>query len=240
MVELILVKRAARAGEIGLFCDAQPYEDDWSSLKIGSEVKAECTNPHNLKYLKFFWALATKVAENCDFLIDKDDAKERILLEARHFKTVFDPLRNRAEVKAKSIAGLSGDTWLRLLRRCTYVVITKFLPGMEENELKAEIEKMIGMDVFSAPPKGGEPQKPPEAAHETSPPAATRSGPTNEAEYMTACRKWIEKQTDLTTALDYYDSPSQTYTRVACKLSVGANKALRRELLMKFEKEGTK
>ena len=157
VVELILTKRIAKAGEMGLFCDAQPFEDDWQSLKIGTEVKAECTVPANLKYLKFFWALATKVADNCDWLLDKRDAADRILLEARHFKTVFDPLRNKAEVRPKSVAGLSGDTWIRLLRRCTHVVIVRFLEGMAENELKAEIEGMIGMDVFAPQPKRRQP-----------------------------------------------------------------------------------
>ncbi len=153
MVEIIFTKRIAKAGEMGLFVDTPVFEDDFASLKIGAEVKAECTVPANLRYLKYFWALATKVADNCDWLLDKRDAADRILLEARHFKTVFDPLRNRAEVKPKSVAGLSGDTWIRLLRRCTHVVIVKFLEGMAENDLKAEISTMIGMDVFAPQPK---------------------------------------------------------------------------------------
>src|ERR1700688_2515761 len=223
MTEIIFVKRAAKAGEVGLFVDTPVFEEEWSSLKLGAEVKAECVVPANLKYLKFFWVMCGKVAENCDYLIDKDDAKDRILLEARHFKTVFDPLRNRAEVKSKSVAGLSGDTWIRLLRRCTHVVITKFLPGMEENILKAEIEKMIDMDVFApvskSQPKGGDGEKPPEQLpHNTEQvPAADRpSGPTNSAEYLKACRNWISKQSNQTDALDYYDSTEQVALRVAC------------------------
>lgn len=150
MTEIIFRKRQGREGEVGLFVDTPVFDEEWSSLKIGAEVKAECTVPSDLKYLKFFWAMCTKVADNCDWLIDKNEAKDRILLEARHYKTVFDPLRNRAEVKAKSVARLSGDTWIRLLRRCTYVVITRFLPGMDENALKAEIETMIGLNLETA------------------------------------------------------------------------------------------
>lgn len=245
MTEIIFIKRAGHQGEVGLFVDTPVFEEEWQSLKFGAEVKADCVVPANLKYLKFYWAMCGKVADNCDWLIDKREASDRILLEARHFKTVFDPLRNRAEVKPKSVAGLSGDTWIRLLRRCTHVVITKFLPGMEENVLKAEIEKMIGMDVFApvskSQPRGGDGEKLPEPLpHSTDAPAADRpSGPTNSAEYLKACRGWISKQRDQAVALDYYDCAEQVALRVACKLSVGENKSLRRELLMHFEKEKT-
>lgn len=144
MAEVIFRKRQAKAGEMGLFVETEIFESEWSSIKIGAEVKAILTVPANLKYLKFFHALCGKVADNCDWLIDKDDAKERILLEARHAKIIHDPLRNKTEIRAKSVAGLSGDQWIRLLRRCTYVVTTKFIPGMDEGSLKTEIESMIG------------------------------------------------------------------------------------------------
>jgi hypothetical protein len=251
VTEIIFIKRAGHQGEVGLFVDTPIFEEEWQSLKFGAEVKADCVMPANLKYLKFYWAMCGKVADNCDWLIDKREASDRILLEARHFKTVFDPLRNRAEVKPKSVAGLSGDTWIRLLRRCTHVVITKFLPGMEENVLKAEIEKMIGMDVFApAPksqPKGGDGEKPPESLpHSTDAPVAT-SDPSSkpkliietEADYLRLCRSWIEKQTDRNAALDYYDSADQVSLRAKVRLSVGNNKSLRTELLMHFEKEKT-
>jgi hypothetical protein len=155
MTEIIMVKRVARAGEMGLFVESPIWEDEFSVLKIGSEVKVIATTPGNLKYVRFFHALAGKVADNCSYFVDKDDAKKQILLDARHFKIVQEPLSGRTEIKAKSVAGLSGDEWIRLLRRCTHVVITKFLPGMDENVLRAEIEAMI-FDPISLP----EPAKP--------------------------------------------------------------------------------
>ena len=166
MVEILFRKRKANPGEMGLFIESPIFEEEWFSLKIGAEIKAECTVPANLKYVRFFHALASKVADNSDRFVDKDDAKQQILLDARHFKTIYDPLRNKAEVKAKSVAGLSGDTWIRLLRRCTHVVLTKYLPDMEENTLKAEIEKMIGIDIFVSQAEGGGLSKGPVTAQE--------------------------------------------------------------------------
>lgn len=153
MVEVILVKRAAKAGEMGLFLDNQVFIDEWQSIKIGAEVKAECTVPANLRYLKFFWALIGKVADNSpDNFLDKQDCADRILIEARHYKAIYDNLRDKTEIRAKSIAGLSGDTWIHLLKRVTWVVTDKFLPGMDANGLKAEIEAMIGPDVVASAP----------------------------------------------------------------------------------------
>jgi hypothetical protein len=90
-------------------------------------------------------------------------------------------------------------------------------------------------------PKGGDGEKPQESLpHSIDAPADERpSGQTTSAEYQKSCRAWIAKQTDLQAALEYYDSAAQISTRVACKLSVGENKSLRRELLMHFEKEKT-
>lgn len=156
MVELIFRKRVAQPGEVGLFVETEIFAEEWSSLAIGSEVKAECTVPANLRYLRFFWALVGKIVDNSpdDRFLDKEDCRHELLLQARHYKAVHDPLRNKTELRPRSIAGLSADTWIRLLRRCTHVVITNYLPGMDEGALKAEISTMLGMDVFAPQPKG--------------------------------------------------------------------------------------
>jgi hypothetical protein len=151
MVEIILKKRKALAGEVGLFLDAAGiFDEEWSSLPHDVDIKAECTVPGNLRFLKFFWALVGKVVENTpeNRFLDKEDMKRELLLRARHFK-----IMETGELRAMSIAGLSADTWIRLLRRCTHVVITHYLPGMEEGVLKAEICTMLGMDVFAPQPK---------------------------------------------------------------------------------------
>lgn len=144
MTELVLRKRVARQGEIGLFVESPIWETEWSSLRIGAEVVAECSVPETAKYRKFFHALCGMLADNCEWLSDKDDAKEKLLLECRHATYHHDKLRNRTEIRAKTTKSLSSDQWIRLLRRATHAVTTKFIPGMPENDLKKEIEAMIG------------------------------------------------------------------------------------------------
>lgn len=145
MTELVLRKRVARQGEIGLFVESPIWETEWSSLRIGAEVVAECSTTGSQKYRKFFHALVGKLADNCDWLNgDKEFAKEQLLLECRHATYHHDKLRSKTEIRAKTTRNLSDDQWIRLLRRATHAVTTKFIPGMPENDLKKEIEAMIG------------------------------------------------------------------------------------------------
>ena len=137
-------KRVAKPGEIGLFVDTQVFDEEWQSLRIGAEVVAECTVPETAKYRKFFHALCGKLAENVDWFDgDKDFAKEQLLLECRHATYHHDKLRGKTEIRAKSTKNLSSDQWIRLLKRASHAVTTKFIPGMKDNELKREIEVMI-------------------------------------------------------------------------------------------------
>lgn len=144
MTELILRKRKAQPNEIGLFVEAEVFSEEWSSISIGAEVVAECTVPETAKYRKFFHALCGMLADNCDWLTDKDDAKEKLLLECRHATYHHDKLRGTTEIRAKTTKSLSSDQWIRLLRRASNAVTEKFIPGMPDNEITAEITKMIG------------------------------------------------------------------------------------------------
>lgn len=145
MSEVILRKRQAKAGEIGLFCEHEIFSEEWSSIPRDAEVKAELSVPATLKYSKFFHALCGLLAQNCDWLEgSKDFAKEQLLLECRHATYHHDKLRGSTEIRAKTTRNLSSDQWIRLLRRASFAVTTKFIPGMPENDLKHEIETMIG------------------------------------------------------------------------------------------------
>lgn len=244
--EIILVKRVAKAGEIGLFCDSQVFEEEWSSLPRDKEIKAVCTAPAILRHLKWFWCLCGKVVENspAEFL-DKQDAADRILVQSRHCKMIHDPLRNTSEIKPKSISGLSEDTWMRLRRRVMHVVLTQYLPGVEESALTAEIEKMVGIDAArpqdkKSTPKGGEHGKPSGDARDPTLPTADRAGPQTEAEYITACRAWLPKQDDRFKALNHFEGDSHKEMRHRLKISQGVFKMLQREIQTFFNEKEAK
>lgn len=143
MTEIVFRKRAAKPGEIGLFVDSPIWEEEWSHIRTGAEVTAQCEVEETAKYRKAFHALCGMLAENCDWLVDKDDAKEKLLFECRHVTYHFDKLRNKTEIRAKTTKNLGSDQWIRLLKRADDVVMEKFIPGMPNNDLKREIERRI-------------------------------------------------------------------------------------------------
>lgn len=143
MSEIIFRKRQAKPGEVGLFVESPIWDEEWSSIRSGAEVTAYCTVEEVSKYRKAFHALCGMLAENCEWLVDKDDAKEKLLFECRHVTYHFDRLRNKTEIRAKTTKNLSADQWIRLLKRADDVVMEKYIPGMPNNLLRAEIERRV-------------------------------------------------------------------------------------------------
>lgn len=154
MNELVMIKRLGRPGEIGLFVNAAPFEDDFEHVKMGVEVQVRVTSPRSLRQLKFAWALASKISEACSWVETKEDCMDFMLIEAKHFRRIYDPLRKVAVLKPKptNFGAMDGMEYTRLLKRLVHVAVTIMVPGMNDAELQAEILQMIGPDI-DPPPK---------------------------------------------------------------------------------------
>lgn len=160
--EIVLRKRAStRVGEMGLFCDVEVWEGEFSAIKMDSDVRVTVSQPRSLKQHQFAWVLATKVAEACDFLETKEDAMEYMLIEARHCRIIHDKLRGitYARPKPTNWGAMDGVAFTKLLRRMTHVVATHIVPGIDKDELRREIEKMLHPDLI--PTEDTRPEPPP-------------------------------------------------------------------------------
>lgn len=263
MTELVMRKRAGRAGEIGLFVDSPVFEDDFGHIKMDAEVNVKATTPRSLRQIKFAWALATKIAEACDWLETKEDAMDFMLIEARHYRRIFDPLRNVAVLRPKptNFGAMDGTEYTRLLKRLVHVATTVIVPGLDDTALRSEIESMVGPDI-EPPPEDRKPRArkqkevmpdPTERNSDTAghdiaqpptdpqPPALDQSaataplGPQNADEYVIACEAWIARQTDQRAAMSYFESDAQIQKRAELRVSVGQRKMLLRKLAEHFE-----
>lgn len=142
--ETILHKRPALfAKEVGLFATNQMAADDLAIISNGSDVYVRLSTPKNLKLLAYIWALATKIAECRDDLLDKDDAMLLLKREARFVKFAMDPTTGELELRPKSLARLSNEDLTRLTNRMVYVTCAKIVPGIEEKKLRDELLKMV-------------------------------------------------------------------------------------------------
>lgn len=240
-----------------------------AEVPMNTGVMVTVKVPRNLRQFRLAWALADIVSKSVDFLHDREDAMTWLKIKARHVRMLQDPLRGTVAIVPKSIAFASLDQagFARVLNRMIYVTTTEIIPGLQESSLRAELETIVGID--SKPANAPEPEKPPKATRtrKTAPeplqgqePASGTAGnanpaapsaspsedtrpagaPTNEAEYLIAARKWIAKQTDHGIALEYLDSEQQIALRAKCKLSIGANKMIRRELAEHCEEQQRK
>lgn len=261
MTELVMRKRAGRAGEVGLFVDSPVFEDDFGHIKIDAEVNVKATTPRSLRQIKFAWALATKIAEACDWLDTKEDAMDFMLIEARHYRRIFDPLRNVAVLRPKptNFGAMDGTEYTRLLKRLVHVATTVIVPGLDDTALRSEIEAMTGPDIEPPPEdRKSRARKQKEVMPNTElestngrniaqpptdhqPPALDQSaataplGPQNADEYVIACEAWIGRQTDQRAAMSYFESDAQIQKRAELRVSVGQRKMLLRKLAEHFE-----
>ena len=264
MTDLVMRKRAGAAGEVGLFIDSPVFEDDFAHIKAGAEVQVKATTPRSLRQLKFAWALATKIAEGCDWVESKEDCMDFMLIEARHFRRIFDPLRNVAVLKPRptNFGAMDGTEYTRLLKRLTHVAVTIMIPGMDDTALKAEIEAMIGPDIQPDPPdakpratraKKSDAKPPPADAsdpqkggqdaagvdrvqeNEGPPPSRLGAAPQNEEEYIAGCRAWLRKQSERFPTFDYFNSESHRKMRIDLKVSTTSRKMLEREIGEHFD-----
>ncbi len=246
-------RAAASAGEIGLFIETEVFEEDFGHVKMGAEVQVKATTPRSLRQLKFAWTLAGKIADGCDWVESKEDCMDFMLIEAKHFRRIYDPLRKVAILKPKptNFGAMDGTDYTRLLKRIVHVATTIMIPGMNDADLIAEVEAMVGPDlathepVPAKPPRasrarksnpgpvsqreGGEQTARPDADTQTSAPAG-RPAPSNEAEYLTACRSWLQKQTNRFAAFDHFNGETHRKMRLDLKISTGARKMLEREI----------
>lgn len=158
MVEFIGIKRpASHAGEMGIFPAAEMFEEDMQAVPNGVDANVVVTIKATLKYNRASWFLAKLVADACDWLDDKDDAREALLIEAKHYRKYYDKLRDRVELRAKPTRTLDATDWIRLLRRMVDRANAVFVPNDPDSPFRQELNRF--MDPLFEPerPKGEEP-----------------------------------------------------------------------------------
>ncbi|MGH6725118.1 MAG: hypothetical protein ACREB8_01065, partial [Pseudolabrys sp.] len=98
----------------------------------------------NMVQFRKLWALAQKLSEACDFIHDKDEGMDFILIGCKHVRWVANPRTGLTFPVAKSISGsaLDGDKFTRLYKRALWFICTEVLPGIDESALRDEIEQM--------------------------------------------------------------------------------------------------
>ena len=139
MVELIMRKRRAQPGEIGLFPAGEVFEDQWGAIKADTDVNVQATTTAHGKYMRLSWHIARLICDSSDEFEYTDDAREWLLIHAKHSRKVMDKLRGKAELKAKGTRRLDGTAWLELIPRLVHVATTMY--GIPEDAIFTDLSK---------------------------------------------------------------------------------------------------
>ena len=117
-----------------------------AEIPLSTGVMVEIRVPRNIKAFRLAWVLAEIVSQSCDWLIDRETAMDHLKIKARHVRIIHDPVRNTTAIVPKSIsfASLSQAGFKRVFDRMINAVITEIIPGMNETELRAELERIVG------------------------------------------------------------------------------------------------
>jgi hypothetical protein len=123
-------------------------------VPLGTGVMAEVRVPRNLRQFRLAWVLADIVSKSCDWLSDRETAMDWLKIKSRHVRMIHDPVKNVTAIVPKSIAfaALPQAQFNRVFNRMIHVTITDIIPGMDEGVLRAELEKIVGIEVRK--PKG--------------------------------------------------------------------------------------
>ena len=141
-IETVLVKRRALyKDEIGFFPSNPVSEEDVAQAKMGEEVICSFSSPRNLQQLKFLWALVSKVADNSDRWLDKDEAMEDLKLMAGFCRIIHDG--DKLEVRPKSLKRIDNEQLVALTSKIIDIICEKIWPTMKPGDLRKEIERML-------------------------------------------------------------------------------------------------
>jgi len=144
-IETFLTKRRARyPGEIGLFAESQMAEEDLVLFGLNKELMAKLWTEKRIEQLRYLWGLVHKVSDNTELFLDKDDAMEGMKLAAGYYRMVWDTRLQKLVPRGKSLTRISDEQLRLLTGKIQNVIREQVFPGMQDNELRREIEEMIG------------------------------------------------------------------------------------------------
>lgn len=253
--EIIMVKRKARAGEVGLFVAGEVFEDEFSLIKMDQQVSVKATVEAHAKYNRLSWHIANLVCDASENFDHPDEARDSILIDCRHFKRVHDKLRDKAELKPKPTRTLDGPEWLKLVKRMVHVATTQY--GIPEAEIFRGQHDYRSDPANEPPPHDTIPEGPaepvnkPVAATKPNPapkaPAAPKAAavdpgavwnedrlPVDQGEYHRYVRARLAAETDGASMLTWFNSDEQWNLRTTLKISIGDRKLLERQIDEKF------
>jgi hypothetical protein len=142
--ETILVKRrAAYKGEVGLFADNEMSESDLALATMDEEVLCKWYSPRNLQAMRFLWGLVWKTWQNTDLWLDHHKAMEDLKRRIHFTKMLWNPKNKKTEPTVRSLTRINNEELRLVTERIMDVICQDIIPGIERDDLRREVEEML-------------------------------------------------------------------------------------------------
>ena len=111
----------------------------------GTTLKVKWTRPRSYEQHRLFFALLNKVYENQDAYESREHLRAALLTAVGHCDMVYMPHTGAAVAIPKSIAfhALDQDGFNSIFNACIEKIVQYWLPGVTEEELRAEVLEMV-------------------------------------------------------------------------------------------------
>jgi hypothetical protein len=120
-------------------------------VKIGATVAADIARPRNLEHLHLYWLLMDTIAEAIG--AESENVSDLVKLRSGHVRTIKTKSGMVQFPKSISFAQLDRAGFNIFFDKACAIVCAEFLPHLKADDLRRQIEDMVGGNHYAANPR---------------------------------------------------------------------------------------
>lgn len=116
-------------------------------FKVGEQYRAEIVKPRSRKTLGRYWVLCQMILDNTELFRSKEQVSDYLKIRTGHSTSIVAQKTGEIFHVANSIDfdSMCEAEFAELWRRVCDVVVEDILPGITQNEIEYEIQKIVGL-----------------------------------------------------------------------------------------------
>lgn len=128
----------------GLAPDDDTARDVLRGVKVGAVVAIEVYRPHNLKMMRLYWFLMSRIADAVG--IEAENVSDVVKLRTGHFTAVQTKDGIERFPKSISFAKMDQAAFREFFDRVCQVISCEWLPHMKAGQIRDECYEAMGLN----------------------------------------------------------------------------------------------
>jgi hypothetical protein len=127
----------------GLAAEGEAARELMASIPLGSTVSVDVARPRNVRFLRLYWALCGTIADSIG--AQRETISDVLKIRTGHVRTIKTK-DGMLELPASiSFAKMKEPEFRQFFERCCAYICGEWLPHMKADELRKQIEQMVGL-----------------------------------------------------------------------------------------------